>query len=81
MEGAEAFVGSRVEQHRGLFKLRYAMVHGVVTDWADMERIWSYVYSKEQLNIHSEEHPVRFFNHYFNQSSCFSSDTTTGRFC
>ena len=59
LEGAEAFVGSRVQQHRGLFKLRYAMEHGVVTDWADMERIWSHVYSKEQLNVHSEEHPVR----------------------
>lgn len=59
LEGSQAFVGSRVEKHRGLFKLRYAMEHGIVTDWSDMEKIWAHVYSKEMLNVNSEEHPVR----------------------
>merc|ERR1711973_652079 len=34
------------------------MEHGYVNDWSDMERVWQYVYSKEQLNTFSEEHPV-----------------------
>lgn len=29
-----------------------------VTDWADMERVWRYIYSKEQLHTDAEEHPV-----------------------
>lgn len=28
------------------------------TDWNDMERIWQYVYSNDQLQTFSEEHPV-----------------------
>lgn len=31
------------------------MEHGVVRDWNDMERIWQYVYSKDQLQTFSEE--------------------------
>ena len=34
------------------------MEHGVVVDWQDMEKIWNYVYSREQLNVPPEEHPV-----------------------
>jgi len=38
--------------------LKYPMEHGYVNDWSDMERVWQYVYSKEQLNTFAEEHPV-----------------------
>lgn len=31
------------------------MEHGIVRDWNDMERIWQYVYSKDQLQTFSEE--------------------------
>lgn len=44
-----------VQEHRGLLALRYPMEHGVVRDWNDMERIWQYVYSKDQLQTFSEE--------------------------
>lgn len=57
LEG-DLFVGPIAEEHRGLLSIRYPMEHGVVTDWNDMERIWSYVYSKDQLATFSEEHPV-----------------------
>jgi centractin len=30
------------------------MTHGIVTDWDDMERIWSYIYA-EELRTLSEE--------------------------
>ncbi|KAE8886607.1 Alpha-centractin [Phytophthora fragariae] len=57
-EGGDVFVGNRVQHHRGLFKIQYAMEHGVVTDWNSMHRIWQHVYSKDMLNVQSEDHPV-----------------------
>ena len=44
-----------LQEHRGLLAIRYPMEHGVVRDWNDMERIWQYVYSKDQLQTFSEE--------------------------
>lgn len=29
-----------------------------MTDWNEMERIWQYIYSKEQLHSVPDEHPV-----------------------
>ncbi|KAG1664566.1 Beta-centractin [Nymphon striatum] len=57
LEG-DTFVGPKAEEHRGLLSIRYPMEHGIVTDWNDMERIWQYIYSKEQLQTFAEEHPV-----------------------
>ncbi|KAA0704347.1 Beta-centractin Actin-related protein 1B [Triplophysa tibetana] len=57
LEG-DMFIGPKAEEHRGLLSVRYPMEHGIVKDWNDMERIWQYVYSKEQLQTFSEEHPV-----------------------
>ncbi|KAK9457950.1 actin family [Dipodascopsis uninucleata] len=51
------FVGPEAQELRGLLKIRYPVEHGIITDWADMERIWSYVYS-QGLKIQSEDHPV-----------------------
>ena len=31
------------------------MEHGVVRDWNEMERIWQYIYSKDQLQTFAEE--------------------------
>jgi hypothetical protein len=31
------------------------MEHGVVMDWNDMEQIWHYVFSKDQLQTYAEE--------------------------
>ncbi|CAH0476495.1 unnamed protein product [Peronospora belbahrii] len=57
-EGGDVFVGNRVQHHRGLFKIQYAMEHGIVTDWNSMHRVWQHVYSKDMLNVQSEDHPV-----------------------
>ncbi|CAH4034346.1 alpha-centractin [Pieris brassicae] len=57
LEG-ELFVGPRAEEHRGLLSIKYPMEHGIVTDWNDMERVWNYIYSKDQLSTFSEDHPV-----------------------
>ncbi|KAL1505171.1 hypothetical protein ABEB36_004793 [Hypothenemus hampei] len=57
LEG-DIFIGPKAEEHRGLLSIKYPMEHGIVTDWNDMEKIWSYIYSKVQLNTFAEEHPV-----------------------
>ncbi|KAL1461799.1 hypothetical protein WDU94_013670 [Cyamophila willieti] len=57
LEG-DIFVGPKAEEHRGLLSIHYPMEHGIITDWNDMERIWQYVYSNDQLQTFSEEHPV-----------------------
>lgn len=57
LEG-ECFVGPKAEEHRGLLSIRYPMEHGIIRDWNDMERIWHYIFSKEQLQTVAEEHPV-----------------------
>ncbi len=54
LEG-DMFIGPNAEEHRGLLSLKYPMEHGYVNDWSDMERVWQYVYSKEQLNTFAEE--------------------------
>ncbi|WFC96127.1 centractin- actin- protein of the dynactin complex [Malassezia brasiliensis] len=53
----DRFIGRSAQELRGLLKIRYPMEHGIVTDWADMEHIWSHMYADE-LKTLSEEHPV-----------------------
>ncbi|KAL7037554.1 hypothetical protein ACKWTF_009273 [Chironomus riparius] len=57
LEG-DMFVGQRADDHRGLLSIKYPMEHGIITDWNDMERIWTHIYGKDQLSTFSEEHPV-----------------------
>ena len=52
------FVGSKADEHRGALILNYPIEHGVVKNWADMEKIWTHIYSKDNLNIRSEDHAV-----------------------
>ena len=37
----DVFLGKKVEEHRGVFRLTYPMEHGVVKNWADMEEVWN----------------------------------------
>ncbi|CAG8788065.1 35048_t:CDS:2, partial [Racocetra persica] len=53
----EVFIGRKVQELRGLLKIKYPIEHGIVSDWDDMERIWKFIY-EEELKIASEEHPV-----------------------
>jgi centractin len=53
----DIFIGPRAQELRGLLKIRYPLEHGIVTDWDDMEKIWTYVYEQE-LKTLSEDHPV-----------------------
>lgn len=48
------FVGKKAMELRGLCKLTYPRVNGIVENWEDMEIIWGHLYN-EELKILSEE--------------------------
>lgn len=52
----EHFVGKRASELRGLLALRHPLEHGVVTDWADQERVWQHAYA--ELRAQPKEHPL-----------------------
>jgi actin-related protein len=56
LEG-ETFIGKKAQEYRGLLKIKYPMEHGIVTDWDDMERIWSWIYSEELGTLSEEVRP------------------------
>ena len=58
LEGSDTFVGAKADEHRGALILQYAMEHGRVQNWGDMERLWHHVYARENMNVASEEHAV-----------------------
>jgi centractin len=58
LEGSDVFIGSKAEEHRGALMLSYPMESGIVHNWSDMEKIWSYIYSRDNLNASSEDHAV-----------------------
>lgn len=41
-----------------MLKIRYPLEHGIVTDWDDMEKIWSYIYSEELKTLPEEVNPI-----------------------
>lgn len=41
-----------------ILHLLFPPLSGIVQSWSDMERLWSHVYAKENLNVPSEDHPV-----------------------
>jgi centractin len=54
----DVFIGPTAEEHRGLLSISYPVEHGIVNNWNDMEQIWTFIYSKNQLNASAEDHPV-----------------------
>lgn len=58
LEGNEVFIGPKVDEHRGVLRIDYPMENGIVQNWGDMERIWTYLYSKDNLNVASEDYAV-----------------------
>merc|ERR1711900_90266 len=50
-------LGQRGQSKRGVLSLKYPIEHGIVTDWADMEKIWHHTFYNE-LRVAPEEHPV-----------------------
>ena len=58
LQGMDYLIGNKAEDHRGALLLSYPMEHGIVNDWSDMEKIWTHLYSKEHMNVNTEDHAV-----------------------
>uniref|UniRef100_A0A6B2FY17 Alpha-centractin (Trinotate prediction) n=1 Tax=Myxobolus squamalis TaxID=59785 RepID=A0A6B2FY17_MYXSQ len=52
------YVGSQVNEMKGLLNIFPTLEHGSVVDVDNMGRIWSYIYGPSVLNIDPRDHPV-----------------------
>ena len=50
-------MGEEAQNRRGILSLHYPIEHGIITDWHNMETIWSYIYDNE-LRIKPEDRPL-----------------------
>jgi len=51
------YIGDEAQCKRGVLSISYPMVHGVVTNWDDMEKVWYHTFYNE-LRIAPEEAPI-----------------------
>lgn len=57
LDQKRVYVGHEAQSKRGILKLTYPIVHGIVKNWDDMEMIWHHTFQKE-LCVPSEELPI-----------------------
>ncbi|KAJ8613029.1 hypothetical protein CTAYLR_004056 [Chrysophaeum taylorii] len=57
MDHKDAYVGDEAQEKRGMLILAYPVEHGIVTNWADMEKIWHHAFFNE-MRVAPEEHPI-----------------------
>lgn len=53
----DTFIGRKAQELRGLLRLKYPMEHGIITDFDDMEKIWSHIYTEELKTLSEEVSP------------------------
>jgi actin len=75
LRGDQTFIGAEAQSkaifslfsylplQRGILKLSYPIEHGIITNWDDMESLWSHTFMNE-LRIDPSEHPVITRNGY-----------------
>ena len=49
----DSYVGDEAQIKRGILDVMYPIEHGIVTNWDDMEKIWSYTFYNELLILKS----------------------------
>jgi len=53
----DAYIGDEALTKRGIMTLKYPIIHGVITNWDDMEKVWSHAFYNE-LRVGPEESPT-----------------------
>ena len=56
LEGVDVVIGDACRKHRGALVLSRPMESGRVTDWADVERVWSHAYNMIEASY--DGHPL-----------------------
>lgn len=51
------YIGDEAQKMRGVLNLNYPIESGIVTNWDDMEKVWSYCFTNE-LRVDPSEHKV-----------------------
>src|SRR5262245_61403309 len=53
----DCYVGDEADAKRGVLAITYPLLHGLVTNWDDMEQLMHHMFYNE-LRVAPEEHPV-----------------------
>ncbi|KAJ7759323.1 actin, cytoplasmic 1-like protein [Mycena maculata] len=53
----DAYVGEEAQATRGIMGLKHPIQHGIVTNWADMEKVWEHIFSNE-LRVPPDTQPL-----------------------
>ncbi|KAJ6250520.1 actin [Anaeramoeba flamelloides] len=53
----EFYIGEEAQKKRGILSLKHPIEKGIITDWGNMESIWSHVF-KNELKVAPEQHPI-----------------------
>lgn len=59
MDARQHYVGDEAISKRGVLSVQYAIVHGMVNNWDDMELVYDYLF-EEELMVNTNEHPMLF---------------------
>lgn len=54
---SKLYIGEEAFAKKGILNLKYPIEHGVITNWDEMEAIWTHTFANE-LRVPSSEHPV-----------------------
>ena len=57
LDQKRVYVGHEAQSKRGILKLTYPIVHGIIKNWDDMEMIWHHTFQNE-LCVPYEELPI-----------------------
>lgn len=57
LDGRDSYIGDEIQNRRDVLSITYPIQRGIVTDWDDMEKVWSHIFHKE-LHVVPENHPV-----------------------
>lgn len=56
MDQKDAYVGHEAEAKKGVLFLKKPLENGIITDWADMIKVWHHTFYNE-LRTTPEDHP------------------------
>jgi len=55
--GKDCFIGDEAMSKKGILEISYPIEHGIVTNWEDMEKIWTHAFYTE-LRVDPSKQPV-----------------------